>query len=373
MHNTIIGWDVGGAHLKAASMHQGRLVQVLQVPCALWRGLDALETAIDEVLQALTTQPAVHAITMSGELVDLFANREAGVKAISQLMQTKLNGVKRFYAGTLAEDFSAFVALDAVVLHWQHIASANWLASARFVAQQLVSFEHIAYGLLIDIGSTTADFVAITNNEPRCLGFTDAARLQTEELVYTGVIRTPLMALAQKISFEQRTTALAAEHFATTADVYRLLDELSVADDMADTADGQDKSALASARRLARMVGHDVADAPMSSWLALAQAFKLVQLERLKNVAVTHIERMTAPAPMPAAGQDLLIIGAGAGSFLAKAIAQQLQLQYVDIAQLIRSDSNASASHDAQNISRWGSVCLPAYAVAHLALTQEFD
>jgi probable H4MPT-linked C1 transfer pathway protein len=368
MHNAIIGWDVGGAHLKAASIQHGKLVQVLQVPCALWRGLNELERAIDEVLQAFTTQPAVHAITMSGELVDLFTNREAGVKAISQLMQTKLNGVKRFYAGALAADFSAFVTLDAVDQHWQHIASANWLASASFVAQQLARFEHIEYGLLIDIGSTTADFVALVNNQPSCVGLTDAARMQAEELVYTGVIRTPLMALAQKIRFEQHMTALAAEHFATTADVYRLLDELSATDDMADTADGQDKSALASARRLARMVGHDVADAPMSSWLGLAQAFKSAQLERLKNVALMHIKRMTAHQPLPAAGQDVLIIGAGAGSFLAKEIAQQLQLQYVDIAQLIHSDS-----HDAQNISRWGSVCLPAYAVAQLALTQEFD
>jgi probable H4MPT-linked C1 transfer pathway protein len=368
MHKAIIGWDVGGAHLKAAYIQHGQLVQVLQVPCALWRGLGELETAIDVVLQAFSAQPAVHAITMSGELVDWFVNREAGVKAISQLMQAKLNGVKRFYAGALAEDFSAFVALDAVDPHWQHIASANWLASASFVAQQLTQLDKIECGLLIDIGSTTADFVAMVNHQPRCLGFTDAARMQTEELVYTGVIRTPLMALAQKISFQQQITALAAEHFATTADVYRLLDNLLAADDMAETADGQDKTPLASARRIARMVGHDVTDAPMSSWLALAHAFKSAQLERLKNVAMAHIERMAADQLQAAAGQKVLIIGAGAGSFLAKEIAQLLQLQYVDIAQLI-----TGASNNAQHVSRWGSVCLPAYAVAHLALTQEFD
>jgi probable H4MPT-linked C1 transfer pathway protein len=366
MHNDIIGWDVGGAHLKAAHMQHGKLVQVLQVPCALWRGLGELESAIEQVLQVFGALPAVHAITMTGELVDLFVNREAGVKAISQLMQAKLNGIKRFYAGALDENYSAFVAVDAVDQHWQQIASANWLASASFSAQQLAKLTQIKYGLLIDIGSTTSDFVTLVNGLPLCLGFSDAARMQTEELVYSGVIRTPLMALAQQVHFEHKLTGVAAEYFATTADIYRLLDVLSAADDMADTADGQDKTPLASARRIARMVGHDVTDAPMSSWLALAHAFKFKQLERLKNVALAHIARMTTGQPQ--LDQQLMIIGAGAGSFLAKEIAQILQLQYVDIAALIKTDSV-----DADNLSRWINVCLPAYAVAQLALTQDFD
>jgi probable H4MPT-linked C1 transfer pathway protein len=366
MHNDMIGWDVGGAHLKAAHMQQGKLVQVLQVPCALWRGLGELESAIELVLQAFNPHSAVHAITMTGELVDLFVSREAGVKAISQLMQTKLNGIKRFYAGALDDSYSAFVAIAAVDQHWQQIASANWLASASFTARQLAKFDQLKYGLLIDIGSTTSDFVALVNDQPLCLGFSDATRMQTEELVYSGVIRTPLMALAQQIHFEHKLTGVAAEYFATTADVYRLLDDLSPKDDMADTADGQDKAPWASARRIARMVGHDVTDAPMSSWQALAHAFKFKQLERLKNVALKHIARMTA-------GQlnhnhEVIIIGAGAGNFLAKEIAQILQLQYISIAELIVSESS-----DANNISRWGSVCLPAYALAQLALTQNFD
>ena len=38
--NHTIGWDVGGAHLKAALLDtSGALLQVVQVPCALWRGL----------------------------------------------------------------------------------------------------------------------------------------------------------------------------------------------------------------------------------------------------------------------------------------------------------------------------------------------
>ncbi|MEY3883995.1 MAG: hypothetical protein RLZZ379_1273, partial [Pseudomonadota bacterium] len=53
MNSQIIGWDVGGAHLKAALLGpDGALQQVLQVPCPLWRGLHELELAIDIMLNA---------------------------------------------------------------------------------------------------------------------------------------------------------------------------------------------------------------------------------------------------------------------------------------------------------------------------------
>jgi probable H4MPT-linked C1 transfer pathway protein len=347
----IIGWDVGGAHLKAALLNaEGNLVQVLQVSCALWRGLNELEVAIDEVLSQFSTSAAIHAITMTGELVDLFANRQTGVNEISRVMHAKLVGTKQFYTGAHDLDFAGFVTIDAVNAHWQHIASANWLASAGFVAKQ------VGHALLIDIGSTTSDFVLITEHQPVCLGLTDAARMQTEELVYTGVIRTSLMALTQKIQFENTVTSVAAEYFATTADVYRLTDDLVGEDDMTDTADGKEKTVYASTKRLARMIGHDADDKPLDTWIALAQAFKQQQVSRLQGVATKHILRVKKNA-------RLSIIGAGAGSFIAREIAESMKLPYLDVADLI---ANSQSSKDSE-LKHWAKVCLPAYAVANLA------
>lgn len=384
MDNQIIGWDVGGAHLKAALLDSdGKLLKVLQVPCALWRGLIELEVAIETILNAFTSMPVLHAITMTGELVDLFANRKAGVQAISRVMDAKLNGTKQFYVGRI--DLNAlnmrladFVTLPQVDDNWQHIASANWLASASFIGvllqQQIKVYEDIAYkniphGLLIDIGSTTSDFVLLENFKPVCLGFTDAERMQSEELVYSGVIRTALMAVTQKIKFKSSVTSVAAEYFATTADVYRLTGDLQVADDMADTADGQDKTELASARRIARMIGRDVEDAPMAAWLELAQAFKLQQLMRLKAAAESHILRIKNNNQ----ANKITIIGAGAGCFLAKEIASLLKLMFVDIAELIETNLepiNEAPSNILNNTAHWAGVCLPAVAVAYLASNQ---
>jgi probable H4MPT-linked C1 transfer pathway protein len=350
----IIGWDVGGAHLKAALLDtEGNLLQVHQASCALWRGLNELELAIDEVLSQFSTSTATHAITMTGELVDLFANRQTGVNELSRVMHANLIGTKQFYTGAHDLDFSGFVTIDEVNTHWQHIASANWLASAGFVAKQ------VGHALLIDIGSTTSDFVLITQHRPVCLGLTDAARMQAEELVYTGVIRTPLMALTQKIQFEHTVTSVAAEYFATTADVYRVTDDLVGEDDMTDTADGKEKTVHASARRIARMIGHDADDKPLDTWMALAQAFKLKQVSRLHEVATKHILRVKN-------NTKLSVVGAGAGSFLAREIAETMKLPYLDVADFI---AYSQCFNDSE-LKHWARVCLPAYAVAYLAFHQ---
>ncbi len=383
MNSQIIGWDVGGAHLKAALLGpDGALQQVLQVPCPLWRGLHELELAIDIMLNAFKVSSALHAVTMTGELVDLFANRREGVLAISRVMQTKLNcapnlNCLKFYTGVLNPALNSnlnpnlvrllsangFVSFDEVEDYWPFIASANWQASASFVAQK------IECGLFVDIGSTTTDFVLLENNKPACIGFTDAARMQTDELVYTGVVRTPLMAVAQRIEFQRGMTSVAAEFFATTADVYRMTGDLSAEDDMADTADAQDKGQLTSARRIARMIGHDVEDAPIMDWHNLAEQFKWQQISRLQTVVTKHISRLSNENKK----QSMVLIGSGAGGFLVAAIAKNLAIPYIDVADLMilnkeNAESQISSVDDsAIAIRRRASVCLPAYALAYLA------
>ena len=332
---------MGGAHLKAALLDQdGAAQQVLQVACPLWRGLDWLEAAIDEVLSQIRSASNYHAITMTGELVDLFENRPAGVMAIAQLMHQKLQGKAQFYAGT-----QGFVSSHQVAANANLIASANWLASANFVAKKVPN------ALFVDVGSTSSDFVAISNGEVIVQGFSDAERMRSDALVYSGVVRTPVMALGQKVLFEGAYSNIAAEHFATTADVYRLTGDLLSEDDMAETADGAGKSQLESARRLARMIGYDVEGAPFIAWQSLAQAFKAMQLQRLGE-AVGYMSQGSLDS----------LVGAGAGKFLVAALAEKMDRPFIDVIDLIQSASTQQ--------KHWAGVCFPAYAVAYLALEQ---
>lgn len=335
----IIGWDIGGAHLKAVRLNvNGKIQQVLQLPCQLWRGLDQLETAIRHVLDAFDVKKIAvqHVVTMTGELVDLFANRQQGVMQISQLSTKLLGADTLFYAAD-----SGFVAFKDVSAHSPFIASTNWHASASMLAM------YVKDALLIDIGSTTTDIIAIAGGRVAHAGLSDAARMQADSLIYTGVIRTPVMALAQKLLFEATETNVAAEYFATMADVYRLTGELLPEYDMADTADAKGKTALESARRLARMIGHDVENHPLAIWKNLADTCRTIQLNQIKMALLKQLRPQAT------------IIGAGVGSFLAKRLAQDLQHDYQPISNLLAKHINTASQLDLE-------VCLPAYAVAKL-------
>ncbi|MDB5558628.1 MAG: H4MPT-linked transfer pathway protein, partial [Enterovirga sp.] len=54
-------------HVKAALAESGVIREVVQVPCALWRGLSALDEAL-AALPGWARAPADHTVTMTGEL-----------------------------------------------------------------------------------------------------------------------------------------------------------------------------------------------------------------------------------------------------------------------------------------------------------------
>jgi len=336
-----IGWDLGGAHLKAARLDpHGRVMQVVQLPCPLWQGLIHLKLAIDNALQQLSTPCARHALTMTGELADLFDNRREGVRSLLESFSASVSAQQiSIYAG--AAGFATVDQHDAV---WEQIASANWRASAEFLAGRLPA------GLLVDVGSTTTDIVPFKQSVLAC-GRDDRERLVQEELLYAGVVRTSLMSIVDRLPFDGEWVPVMAEQFATTADVYRLTNELPEDADQMPSADGKGKSPLESARRLARMLGCDVHLAPFAAWQRCAEYIAEVQLARVFSACQRVLSRgiLTDDAPL---------IGAGVGRFLVMKLAQRLQRPYLDFASCIDSSSDAAA--------RWSACCAPAVAVAAL-------
>lgn len=333
----MIGWDVGGAHLKAARINgAGKVDAVIQVSCPLWRGLDELNRALDIAISQLGPS-AAHAATMTGEMVDLFPDRHSGVTAIARTMRQRFAECDlQFYCG-----HGEFIEYESVANRTSDIASANWRATAEIVASR------IERGLLIDIGSTTTDIIAINNHEVCCIGVDDFTRLIAGELVYSGVVRTPLMALADRVAFRGKTVPVIAEHFATSADIYRLLGQLPDGVDQQPTADGEEKSVVASARRIARMIGRDMESTGIEDWHALAQAFRAAQLTKI-NAAIDVVGISQSH-----------IVGAGIGDFLLKDLARTRNWNYQTFAQLLLLP---------ENIALEATRAAPAVAVALLAL-----
>ncbi len=47
--NRIVGWDLGGAHVKAALLTSGgKAVEVVEISCPLWENIERLDMAVAE-------------------------------------------------------------------------------------------------------------------------------------------------------------------------------------------------------------------------------------------------------------------------------------------------------------------------------------
>ncbi|GEP08638.1 hydantoinase/oxoprolinase family protein [Methylobacterium gnaphalii] len=336
-----VGWDLGGVHVKAALVEGGRVREAVQAPCKLWRGIPALDETFSQ-LPDWARGGAHHAVTMTGELTDCFRDRTDGVAQLAAWAATNLKGTVRIYAGR-----AGYVAPDAAEGHAADIASANWHATAALVGRYLGS------ALLVDIGSTTSDLIPVVDGRPAASGYSDAERLETGELVYSGVVRTALPALATHAPWRGRRTALMAEAFATTADIYRLLGELPEGADQQHSADLKGKSIAESETRLARIIGRDHGEGSSAQWRALAAWFAEAQLRPLHDAAAMLLSRADLP-------EDAPLVVCGAGAFLAERLAYRLGRRCLAFTDVI---ADGLTDRDAD----WVSTCGPAVAVALIA------
>ena len=339
-----MGWDIGGAHVKAAVINPaGDVIAVYQQPCPLWKGLDQLRNAVTQILEEASASQYQQAITMTGELVDLFEDREDGVKQIIDTMTTLLPQTRcLLFAG-----LTGFIDAEQVkAVDYQAIASANWLASASFAAQK------VGNGLFVDIGSTTTDILLLNDGNVLAQGYTDYQRLRSQELIYTGIVRTAVMAVAQTARDQDQEIGIMAEYFATMADVYRVTGELNELHDQTETADGAEKTITASARRLSRMIGSDFFPEELTRWRQFAENIRAQQLQKIQQGCEYRIKNVDFPKNNP-------LIGAGVGRFLVKQIAQSLDYPYLDFADLFPEAAHQTGLTTAD--------CAPAVAVACLA------
>lgn len=340
---TITGWDIGGAHLKMAQCDpQGQLIHAVEIPCPLWQGIEQLQQAIKTAQKHIEPQHTLAAITMTGELVDIFADRQTGVAEI-------IDCFNQFYPTDCCIVYAGEVGWLTPVeakKQWQQVASRNWQASAVYAAQQ------VEQGLFVDVGSTTSDIIPILHHHAVPNAFSDYERQANSELHYAGAIRTPLIAIAHQVPFDNKLIRLAAEVFATTADCWCLLDALLPSAIIDSSADGQSWQKQDCARRLARLLGTDAISHPIEQWQQLAQWFGHQQTIQLRIACETVL------AAHPEINKGAPIIGAGIGRFIVKYCAKQLNREYIDFSTLTKPDSPCAADH------------APAVAVALLAWHQ---
>ena len=335
----VIGWDIGGVHLKAARAEAGRLIKVVQVAAPLRTGIERLVEAFARAKAELGAAQR-HVVTMTGELADTFSSRPEGVERLAMLAARELGGTPvSVYAGP-----AGYIRPEEARAHAGLVASANWHACASLIAGRRSD------ALFIDMGSTTTDVVPIMDGDIAARGYTDAQRLAAGELVYTGLVRGFVMASADRAPFKGVWMPLINENFANMADVHRILGSLPTDADMMPTADGREKSREASQARLARMVGADDADADDRAWKALAQWFAEMQMRAVFDAVMLVNSQRALPADAP-------IIGAGIGVHVVREIAHRAGRGYVAFDAILDVAPQARAA---------ASQCAPAAALALL-------
>jgi (4-(4-[2-(gamma-L-glutamylamino)ethyl]phenoxymethyl)furan-2-yl)methanamine synthase len=295
--------DVGGANIKAA--HSAGQARVL--PFEVWKRPGDLGQVIATLAGTFPPFAGV-ALTMTAELCDCYPTKAHGVSAV-------LGAVLQAFPGRLVRVWGRdeeFHSVDEIHARSELAAAANWLALARVAARLLPAGE----GLLIDIGTTTTDLIPLRESRVATHSRTDTERLQTGELVYAGVVRTPLCALAADLPFRGVATGLSAELFASTQDVYLMLGEIPPDPKNLSTADGRPATLEAARDRLARVVGADRDTFSLDDARALSRAADEALVARLASAA--------QKACAATIGSPPAAVVAGSGEFLARRVAQRV-------------------------------------------------
>lgn len=314
--NVLVGWDIGGANCKAWRLvwDGTRVVEsaASSRPLAVWRESERLP----EVLAHMAAEfgdVSAHGVTMTAELCDAFAEKPSGVRFILDSAR-KAFGETPTFVWTTEGRFRLPEQVASAPLTG---AATNWLAAATLLARRK------SRALLIDIGTTTTDIIPVDGGQVAAEGRDDPGRLSRGELVYTGMVRTPICAVTPDLYLKGRIARLAAEWFAVTGDIYLLLGLLDPADYEGPTPDGRPVAAGAAGQRLARMVCADAAELGQDGVNWLARQVAEAQIATITRAASQVLSRFDRPHSFP-------VMGAGLGRVLVRQVADRLGLDYME-------------------------------------------
>jgi probable H4MPT-linked C1 transfer pathway protein len=312
----VIGWDIGGANVKAARLlftdgraESGRAVRRY---FELWNGKDRLRPLLQQIYRELGPADAM-ALTMTGELCDAFDSKAEGVACILNAVKEAAPDIPLYaidYDGRL-------VRLDGREPDLLALAATNWIATGRVLASRQPN------GLLIDIGSTTTDLIPIVDGKVAAQGKADIERLTRGELIYTGVLRTPVAAIVSQLPIRGAICRVSAEYFAISADVYLILGRLKPEDYTCATPDGREKSKDGALRRLARVICEDSTYLTTEALHTMATYIAEQQIQQITEGIFQVLSRIENGFRLP-------VVPVGIGAFLGEICTERLNLTTCD-------------------------------------------
>ena len=122
-----IGWDIGGVNTKVARVAGGDVLAALGRPFELQRAPDRLATLLRELAREIGAEsPALHAVTMTAELSQMFRTKREGVAFVLDAIETAFPADE---SRVFAVD-NRFLSPAEARLQPLAVAAANWSSAS---------------------------------------------------------------------------------------------------------------------------------------------------------------------------------------------------------------------------------------------------
>jgi probable H4MPT-linked C1 transfer pathway protein len=247
----IAGLDIGGANTDLAVVEFTTSGVIKNVRTdyeylPMWMEKEKLGAVIQTMLGPDFEDIDAIGVSMTAELVDAYHTKREGVVDIA----SKVMEVMEVSLGFVGQN--GIMEYHQVLGNPLDVAAANWIATAPLAAMIAPN------SIMVDTGSTTTDIIPIKEGKECARGRSDLERLATGELVYTGLLRTNVATLVDRIPLHDLWVRVASELFAITADVHLILGNIMEEDYTCPPPDMGLKSPEDCMQRMARVICADL-------------------------------------------------------------------------------------------------------------------
>ena len=147
--NIYIGLDIGGANTKVTVFDVNlNIVNVISKNIHVWNDINELSFFFKHISDNYESFYISYFVTITAESCDNFVNREEGIHSIVKICNNELSGDVLFY-----NNLDSYVKYNIALKEPKNLISTNWLLTNKFLGN------NSNIDLLIDIGSTTTDFI----------------------------------------------------------------------------------------------------------------------------------------------------------------------------------------------------------------------
>ncbi len=327
----MLGFDIGGANTKAVLLHlengkvQRAKVAVEYFP--VWKNPEHLSSVLLRLKRRLGAEELDGlGVTMTAELSDAYQTKREGVNHILTCVKEVF---PNFPIHVLTTD-AKLEPLHAAQNEPLKVAAANWAATGWLVSKRMRDC------VVVDVGSTSTSIITVLNGEVSAQGKTDLEKLLCGELVYTGSLRTNVAAIVHSVPIKCGVASVASELFAQSADVQRVLGNISEGDYSCETADGRGKTTEESLARLARVVCADTEMLTKQEILSMAQNIYEAQVGQITE----GLAKVYSHAKALASGKVPIVVTGIGKTFLAAKAAQKVRVDgIVDLGTLLQDEA----------------------------------